>query len=117
MKLNTRPSGGVTVSIARTGDNDLSASATALTFTIANWNAAQTVTVSARADDDADNGRAIFAHDASGGGYGAVAAASVVATEIDGDTRGVTVAPDGAVGSRGRQPCTPWFWTQGRPPA
>ena len=93
VKLNTRPSGGVTVSIARTGDGDLSASATALTFTTANWNAAQTVTVSAQADDDADNGRAIFAHEASGGGYGSVAAASVVATEIDGDTRGVTVAP------------------------
>ena len=93
VKLNTRPSGGVTITVARTGDADLSASANALTFTTANWSAAQTVTVTAQADDDADNGRAIFAHDASGGGYGSVAAASVVATEIDGDTRGVTVAP------------------------
>ena len=93
VKLNTRPSGEVTVSVTRTGDGDLSASATALTFTTANWNAAQTVTVTAQADDDADNGRAIFAHDASGGGYGAVTAASVVATEIDDETRGVTVAP------------------------
>ena len=105
VKLNTRPSGEVTVSIARTGDGDLSASANALTFTTANWSAAQTVTVSARTDDDGDNGRAIFAHDASGGGYGAVAAASVVATEVDGDTRGVAVAPTSLSVPEGGKPC------------
>ena len=91
--LDARPSDAVTVSIARTGDSDLSTSKTALTFTTANWNAAQTVAVTAVADADADAGEATFAHTASGGGYGTVTVDSVVATEVDGDTRGVTVAP------------------------
>ena len=95
MKLNTRPSGNVTVAVARNGggDADLTASATALTFTAANWSTAQTVTVSAATDADGDNGTATFSHTPVGGGYDGVAAASVTATEADGDTRGVTVAP------------------------
>ena len=107
VKLNTRPSGNVTISVANDGgDADLTASATALTFTAANWSTAQTVAVTARADDDADNGVATFSHTPVGGGYDGVAAASVIATEADGDTRGVTVAPTALSVPEGRQPKT-----------
>ena len=91
--LNTRPSGNVTVAVGSSGDGDLSASANALTFTTANWGTEQTVTVSAAQDSDALAGEATFTHTPSGGGYAGVAAASVVATEIDDETPGVTVAP------------------------
>ena len=47
---------------------------TSLEFTTSNYNTAQTVTVSAAADDDATHDRATLTHTASGGGYGSVSA-------------------------------------------
>ena len=65
----------------------------ALTFTTADWNAAQSFTVSAADDGDAIDGAATFTHSASGGGYASVSIASVAATEDDNDAVGVTVTP------------------------
>ena len=90
--LNTLPPGNVTVSLSRTGDSDLTVSPTALTFTTANWNTAQTATVSAAADADAADGTATIAHRASGSGYSGLTA-ELTATEDDNDTAGVTVTP------------------------
>ena len=52
MKLATKPSGSVSVSITGHSGTDLSLDETTLTFTTGNWNTAQTVTVKAGQDDD-----------------------------------------------------------------
>ena len=72
MKLTTRPTGPVTVTLGGTAGTDLSLDKTSLSFTVANWNAAQTVTVSAGDDADGADDAATLTHTASGGGYGAV---------------------------------------------
>ena len=83
------------MTVAKTpgGDDDLTASPTALTFSTGNWNTPKTVTVEAADDGDNTHGTATFTHRASGGGYESVVIASVTATEFDDDTPGVTVTP------------------------
>ena len=90
--LNTPPTGSVTIAVAKTpgGDDDITADPATLTFTTASWNTAQTVTIRAADDDDAAHGEATFTHSASGGGYDGVTIASVVVTEGENDTAGVT---------------------------
>ena len=65
--LNTQPTDDVTITVTRDdgGDDDLTAAPTSLTFTPGNWNAEQTVTVSAAADDDQVNAVAVFSHSVS----------------------------------------------------
>ena len=63
--------------------------ATALTFTVDNWNTAQTVTVKAGQDDDAANDTATLTHTASGGDYVSITA-DLPVTVTDDDTPGVT---------------------------
>ena len=90
--LTTQPSSNVTVTAARKtgGDTDLSISGSPLTFTNANWNTAQTLTVSA-AEDDADsaNGSATFEHSASSGDSNyngsSFTISDLVANEVDND--------------------------------
>ena len=89
--LNTLPPGSVTVTVSRTGDSDLTVSPTKLTFSTANWNTAQTATVSAAEDDDAADGEATIRNRASGSGYSGLTA-ELTATEDDNDTAGVTVS-------------------------
>ena len=92
VKLTSQPSAAVTVTVASTGDSDLSADTDAntagnqdkLTFSTTTWSAAQTVTVSAAEDVDELYGTAVLSHTASGGGYGSVTG-SVTATERDND--------------------------------
>ncbi|MCY3759012.1 MAG: hypothetical protein OXG96_14930 [Acidobacteria bacterium] len=90
--LAYRPGGSVTVALAATGDPDLTPSPASLTFTTTDWSTPQTVTVSARADDDIAPGRAAIQHTASGGGYGGLIE-SVTATEKDNDTPALTFSP------------------------
>lgn len=78
---NRRSEGNVTVSIVRaSGDADLTASPTSLTFTTANWNVAQNVTISAAQDADTLNGTASFTVSAAG-----LTSVNVSATESDDD--------------------------------
>ena len=100
VELNTQPSGDVTVAIT-TSNTDVTASstgftppATSLTFSTSNWDTAQTVTVTAGQDDDAENDMATLTHNPSGGGYGSVSNASLTVTVTDPDTAGVTVFPE-----------------------
>ncbi|MEV0235202.1 glycoside hydrolase family 6 protein [Nonomuraea sp. NPDC050786] len=81
-KLSSAPSANVTVTTTRaSGDTDLSvASGGSLTFTPANWNTAQTVTLAAAQDADTTSGTASF----TVGGTG-VTPATVTATEVDDD--------------------------------
>ena len=96
--LDSKPTGQVTVTPSRSsGDADVTVSG-ALTFTPANWDTAQTVTVSAAQDLDAVDDTAVIGHAVSGGDYGSVISGSVAVTAEDDETvsSGVTlsVAPE-----------------------
>ena len=60
----------------RSGDTDVTVSG-ALTFTAGNWDTAQTVTVSAAEDADANDDRASIGHAVAGGDYGSETAGTV----------------------------------------
>ena len=63
MKLDTQPSQSLTVTITDPTDNtDVTASPATLTFTTVNWSTAQTVTVTAAQDDEADDETATVTH-------------------------------------------------------
>ena len=92
--LDSKPTGQVTVTPSRSsGDADVTVSG-ALTFTTANWDTAQTVTVSSAQDLDAVDDTAVIGHAVSGGDYGSVIAASVAVTADDDETvsSGVTLS-------------------------
>ena len=93
MVLTRSPTGPVTVEVTVSGSPDVTALPVSLTFTASDWNAAQTVTVSAAHDGDAVDDTATVSHTVSGGGYGSVTASSVEVTITDDDERGVVVSP------------------------
>ncbi|MBG0851194.1 cellulose binding domain-containing protein [Streptomyces spinoverrucosus] len=80
VKLSTQPSSSVTVTTARTGGNTgLSVTGGAsLTFTPANWNTAQKVTISA---DSSGTGAATFESTAPGHGKATVTATQIAAAK------------------------------------
>jgi hypothetical protein len=85
VRLSRAPTANVTVSTARaSGDTDLTVSSGATrTFTPANWNTAQNVTIAAADDADDTSGTAVFRVSATG--YSPV---DVAVTEADNDTPG-----------------------------
>ena len=91
MKLATRPSGTVTISVSRDTSDDqdtnlMISGSSSLVFTTANWNQTRPVTLSASADSDILNGTANFIHRSTGGDYGERAiTATLFATEADND--------------------------------
>ncbi len=93
--LSTRPEGPVTVTVnVAPSSHDLTlvpAPGNALTFTIANWNTAQRVMITAGQDTDPDDDTATISHTV--GGYGDVTARDVTVTVVDDDIRGVRVSP------------------------
>ena len=100
VKLATQPSGTVSVAIAGHAGTDLSLSGTTLssdvlTFTVGNWNTAQTVTVEAGQDADGANDTGTLTHTASGGGYASVTKDLPVSITDD-DQAGVAVSFDRA---------------------
>ena len=102
VSLNTKPTATVTVAVSRSsGDSDLTVNKSSLTFTTANWNDGQEVTVSAGEDLDALNGQATITHTASGGDYGSVSG-DVTATESDNDTPGLTLSDTSLSVTEGR---------------
>ncbi|WP_306328391.1 glycoside hydrolase family 48 protein [Streptomyces venezuelae] len=77
LKLSTAPAANVTVSVARTsGNTNLTASPATLTFTPANWNTAQKVTVTAAATG---TGSAVFTATAPGHAKAEVTVAQLAA--------------------------------------
>ncbi|MBN1510139.1 MAG: DUF4347 domain-containing protein [Sedimentisphaerales bacterium] len=82
MKLAAQPASNVTVAITKQpgGDADLSVVTSSLTFTTANWDTYQPVTLSAAEDADTTNGTATIHCSASG-----LADKDVTATEQDND--------------------------------
>ena len=96
--LTSKPTGQVRVTPSRSsGDADVTVSG-ALTFTTADWDTAQTVTVSAAQDPDAVDDTAVIGHAVSGGDYGSVPAGSVAVTVDDDETAStgvtLTVSPE-----------------------
>ncbi|MGW0103417.1 glycoside hydrolase family 48 protein, partial [Nocardia sp. NPDC003354] len=81
--LSAAPSANVPVTLAVTGDSDITVSPTTLTLTPSNWSTGVTATVSAAEDADTVGGTATIT--ASATGYAPV---SVVATEADNDSPG-----------------------------
>ena len=97
VKLDTEPTASVTVTISGHAGTDLTLSGTtltnnALTFTAANWNTAQTVTVTAAHDGDGVPDDATLTHTASGGGYAGLTDELSV-TVTDDDTPAVVLTP------------------------
>ncbi|WP_204042671.1 cellulose binding domain-containing protein [Acrocarpospora phusangensis] len=84
VRLSLRPNSNVTVAVTKRsgGDADLTAAPATLTFTPANWNIAQNVTISAAQDPDIANGTAAWTLSATGGGVFYFSAGLNV-TEID----------------------------------
>ena len=94
VKLNTQPTGDVTITPSSSQESAATVSG-ALTFTTANWSTEQTVTVTG-VDDAVDQGdtdrTATISHTVSGGDYADVSAGSVSVTVTDDDTAGITVS-------------------------
>ena len=74
VKLSAEPTADVTVSIGGTSGTDLSVDPASLTFTMSDYDTAQTVTVSAEEDSDATHDSATLTHTASGGGFDSASA-------------------------------------------
>ncbi len=92
IRLNTQPSADVTVTMAKTGDQNLAhVIGTPMTFTMTNWNEWQTRPVSASADGDDEDGTATLTHTANGGGYVNVTAALTL-MEVDKDRKFIGVS-------------------------
>ena len=93
--LDAQPDGTVTVNVSGHNGTDASLNKTTLTFSTANWDEPQTVTVTALEDDDADNetdvtlSHAVASTDAA---YNVISAGSVTVSITDDDEDGVTVS-------------------------
>lgn len=95
--LNSEPTASVSVGISSSDTGEGTVSTSSLTFTTANWNAAQTVTVTGVNDDTADGSQGYSivtaAAVSSDAGYNALNASNVSVTNTDNDSPGVTVTP------------------------
>ncbi len=93
--LTSQPTAAVTVSLSSGDEDAATISPAKLTFTTANWQSGQTVTVGG-VDDDLDNDpdrTTAISHTASGGDYGTVSG-EVAVTVTDNDTSGLTFSRD-----------------------
>ena len=100
--LASRPTGGVTVTVASdnadvTFDTNSGSpgNQSTLSFSTTTWGTAQTVTVAAAQDDDTTNDTATLSHSASGGGYGSVTG-DLAVTVTDDDSPSVTLSASAA---------------------
>src|SRR4029077_14930145 len=95
--LNSQPTANVTIGLTSTNTSEGTVNPASVTFTTANWNTPQTVTVTGVDDfrDDGDIGYLIItAPAASGDGkYNAFNASDVSVTNTDNDTAGINVTP------------------------
>lgn len=95
--LNSKPSASVSVGITSSNTGEGTVSVSSVTFTTANWNVAQTVTVTGVNDflDDGDVGYSIITAGALSADplYNALNAADVSVSNTDNDVAGITVTP------------------------
>ena len=97
LKLNSQPTANVTIGLSSSNTAEGTVSPASLTFTAANWNTAQTVTLTGVNDfvDDGNIGYTITTAAAvsADGSYNGLNPANVSATNTDDDTAGFTVTP------------------------
>ena len=98
LRLNSQPSGPVTVAVVAPTNTDVTRAPSSLTFAAGAWNTAQTVTVSVANDTDGLNETATVSHTAtsSDSNYtiaAARAAENVTVTVTDANPPGLTVNP------------------------
>ena len=86
--LDSEPTGAVIVALDSSDTTVATVSPASLSFTISNWDQAQSVTVTGTKDSDTEDGATTISHRASGGGYGNVTIPDVKVTVED---RGVQV--------------------------
>ncbi len=94
--LNTQPSADVSIALSSSDPTEGTVSPTPLTFTSADWNTAQTVTVTGVDDAvvDGNVGYTVsFAVSSSDGSYNNFSVPPVSVTNDDNDTAGITVSP------------------------
>ena len=92
--LSSRPTGDVTIGVTLPAGTDLTLDKTSLTFTVDNWDTAQTVTVTAAEDDDGvTDAVATLTHTISGGGYGSTTVPDLEVSITENDTAGLTIEP------------------------
>ena len=99
--LDTEPTADVVVTVAGHVGTDVTPSPTSLTFTMSNWETAQTVTVTADDDADTTDDSVALTHSAASAdsGYDGITIAGVAVTVTDNDTAqvmGVGVTPGNA---------------------
>ncbi len=94
--LATQPAGPVTVTVTSGDTAAATVSPGELTFTTADWDTAQTVTVTAVEDDDAQDETVSLDHAVTG--YAGVASASLLVAVADDETAGVTLDTSGLAG-------------------
>lgn len=108
IRLNTKPTGNVTVTLVSNNTGEVLVSPASLTFTADNWNAAQTVTVKGVDDSEADGPKQVSivtsASSQADSRYN-IEIPDVTVTNEDNDTAGITVAPTSGlrVSENGRQ--------------
>jgi hypothetical protein len=95
--LNTQPAASVTIGLSSSDASEGTVAPTSLTFTAANWNTPQTVTVTGQ-NDDLDDGDIAYtivtaAAASTDGNYNGLNPADVSVTNSDNDTAGITVSP------------------------
>src|SRR5437762_220642 len=95
--LNTQPTANVTVGLSSSDPTEGTVAPASLTFTPANWNTAQTVTVTG-VDESVDGGAVAYtivtaAATSTDGVYNGFNPADVAVTNTDDDIPGITVAP------------------------
>ncbi len=97
IRLNTRPTANVTISITSSNTNEGTVIPTSVTFTPATWSNPQTITITG-VDDDIDDDNVAYtiitgAATSSDTKYSGLNPADVSVTNIDNDTAGFTVNP------------------------
>ena len=86
VKLDTAPTGDVTVAIASNDPGAATVSPASLTFTPTDWNTPQTVTVTGVEDNDRDDENVTLSNNPSGAEYDNVSTVDVDLTVTDNDT-------------------------------
>ncbi|MBX7147562.1 hypothetical protein K1X76_00630 [bacterium] len=90
--LTTEPTADVVITIVSTAE--ATANVSSLTFTSANWNTPQTVTLTAVNDDTIDVANTTITHTAASGdsNYNGISVGSIVASITDNDTANITLS-------------------------
>jgi len=105
VRLNSRPTANVTITLTSTKPAEASVSPTTLTFTTANWNTAQTVTLTGQNDwiDDGDQAYTVNGTASSADSKYNGRTFNVSAVNLDDDDAGIAINPTSGLVTSSRQ--------------